>query len=69
MVWAAVLGVLVWLALPAVDALGELLLLPPSYRVGVRILLAAIWLVGVAAVWAYRPSDAEDSRRRIGRED
>jgi hypothetical protein len=56
--WAVVLGALVALLLPGMDALGRLMGFPASYHTGARILVGGLWLVGVAAVWAYRPSEA-----------
>lgn len=50
-------AVLLWVVLlPALDSMGRLLLMPPSYRPAARVLLAAFWAVGVAAAWAYRPA-------------
>jgi hypothetical protein len=54
--WAALLALVAALLLPGLDAIGRLMSFPPSYHTGARILLGALWLVGVAAVWAYRPS-------------
>lgn len=56
LMWALALGVVAVLAVRPLDALGEVLLLPPSYRPGVRIFLGCLWALGVATVWSYRPS-------------
>jgi hypothetical protein len=55
---AIALGAL--LALPGLDEIGEIMGFPASYHIGARILMGALWLVGVAAVWAYRPSRPGD---------
>lgn len=58
---AAVSGfVLAFLMLPGLDALGRTLLMPPSYRPAARVLLGALWAVGVAATWAYEPPASPD---------
>lgn len=46
---------LLFLLLPALDALGSVLLMPPSYGPAARVLVGAFWLVGIAAAWAYQP--------------
>ena len=58
-VLVAVVTALLLLAvvLPALDSMGRLLLMPPSYRPAARVLLAAFWAVGVGAAWAYRPAE------------
>jgi hypothetical protein len=61
--WAVVLGVAFRLAVPPLDALGEVLVLPPSYHLGLRLLLGALWLVGTLAIFVH----ADDgSGRRTG---
>lgn len=55
LLWAVVLGVTAWALLIPMDALGRVIPMPPSYRIGARIMVGAMWAVGVAAVWAYRP--------------
>jgi uncharacterized transporter YbjL len=60
---AVVAGILlVAFLLPALDAMGRVLLMPPSYRPAARALLAALWLAGVGAAWAYRPPDDHGPR-------
>lgn len=54
--WAVGLGLLAWWSLPPLDALGRFLRLPPMYHTSARIFVGALWLVAVAAVWAYRPA-------------
>lgn len=55
---AAVAGILLGgLVLPGLDALGRTLLMPPVYYPAARGLLVAMWLVGVAATWVYRPPE------------
>ncbi len=54
--------VLAWGLVPALDAMGRILLMPPLYYPAARVLAAAFWLVGVAAVWVYRPAGEGGSR-------
>ncbi|MBT8335184.1 MAG: hypothetical protein KJO11_01180 [Gemmatimonadetes bacterium] len=42
---------------PALDAMGRLLLMPPVYYPAARVLLAALWAVGLASAWTYRPPE------------
>jgi hypothetical protein len=43
------------LLLPALDAMGRSLLMPPVYEPAVRVLLAALLLAGMRAAWSYEP--------------
>jgi hypothetical protein len=45
------------IGVPALDAMGRLLIMPPVYYPAARVLLGAFWVVGVAAAWAYRPPE------------
>lgn len=51
--WAVILGLGLGLFLTPLDALGGVLVLPPSYHTGLRILLGALWLVGVIAIFVH----------------
>lgn len=59
MLWALVLGFALGLMLGPLERLGPLLVLPPSYHLGLRILLAAVWLVGVVAIWVHTRPGAD----------
>ena len=50
-------AVLALVGVPALDAMGRLLLLPPVYYPAARVLLAGLWAVGLASAWAYRPPE------------
>ena len=50
---------LVFLLLPALDAMGRVLLMPPLYEPAARGLVAAFWLAGMGAAWAYKPVEPE----------
>lgn len=54
-------AVLLWIVLPMLDAMGRMLLMPPSYFPTARGLVVALWLLGVAATWAYRAPDPPKS--------
>jgi hypothetical protein len=51
--WAVLLGVGFGLIVRPLDALGGVLVLPPSYHTGLRILLFALWFVGVVAIFVH----------------
>ena len=53
---------LVLLLIPALDAMGRILLMPPLYKPAARGLVVAFWLAGMGAAWAYEPivSDPDD---------
>lgn len=55
--WALILGLGLWLFLTPLDALGGVLVLPPAYHSGLRILLGAIWAVGVIAIFVHGKDD------------
>lgn len=59
---------LLFLVLPMLDAMGRMLLMPPSYFPSARGLVVALWLLGVAATWAYRPPETGDDRDGGGSE-
>lgn len=54
LVGAVTAAVLLFIVLPMLDAMGRMLLMPPSYFPSARGLVIALWLLGVAATWAYR---------------
>ncbi len=51
--WAALIGGGVLAVLGPLDALGGVLVLPPSYGSGLRLLLGALWAVGLVAMVAH----------------
>jgi hypothetical protein len=51
--------VLVLLLIPGLDAMGRILLMPPLYEPAARGLVAAFWLAGMGAAWAYEPVGSE----------
>jgi hypothetical protein len=50
-------AVLAFVGVPALDAMGRLLLMPPVYYPAARVLLAGLWAAGAASAWAYRPPE------------
>lgn len=52
--------VLLFVVLPMLDAMGRMLLMPPSYFPAARGLVVALWLLGVAATWAYRAPETPE---------
>lgn len=48
-------AVLALVGIPALDAMGRLLLMPPLYYPAARVLLGALWAVGLASAWTYQP--------------
>ncbi len=54
-------ALLLGLVVPAIDAVGRLLLLPPVFRPASRWMIAALWVTGLGAAWVYRPAEASTS--------
>lgn len=56
--WTAVISafVLGFVLVPALDAVGDLLLAPKMHAVAARVFAAVLWSVLVGAAWSYRPS-------------
>jgi len=42
--------------LPALDAMGRILLMPPVFEPAARVLLGAFLLAGMGAAWSYVPA-------------
>lgn len=60
--WALLFGAALWLLLRPLDALGAVLVLPPSYHTGLRLLFGALWVVGIIALFRHaRDEDADRS--------
>lgn len=56
--WTAVIGaVVLWVFLvPAMDAVGALLLAPKMHALAVRVFAVVLWVALVGAAWSYRDS-------------
>lgn len=63
--WALMLGLLGAAFLPALDWVGEVMGFPAAYHSGNRILLVAIGVVAVIAIWrSFEGPAAEDDEPR-----
>jgi undecaprenyl pyrophosphate phosphatase UppP len=56
--WTAVIAALVlgFILVPALDAVGALLLAPKMHAVAARVFAGVLWAALVGAAWTYQPS-------------